>query len=115
MNAAIVVKFGTPKAGREALGLQVLGESMALWERLASEGRCEPAEIYLFNSGGGMTVIKGEESQLLQLLVDEEITANRIRAMAIVDDVTMEVATTGDGIQQRVDLYGKEMSNLGLM
>ena len=115
MDAAIVVKFGPPRAGREGLGLQVFAASMEMWERLVAQGRCEPAEVYLFSNGGGMTIAKGEESSLIQLMVDDEFVAMRMRALAICDGLTTELTTTGEGIEPRMTVYAKEMAELGLL
>ena len=115
MNAAIIVKFGAPKMGREAMAMQVLGESMQLWDRFASEGRCEAAEIFIGSGGGGMTIARGDRAKLSELMFDDDFIAMRMRASSIAEDVQVDLAVTGEGMQHQVELYAKELANMGLM
>lgn len=116
-TGAIVVRWGQNVPGREAKGLEVFGNALALCERYAKEGRIHGHKEYFNVTGtdGGFQVIDGELDQLAQIVVDDEFRRVCAEASAVVTDFDVELCQGGTdaSVQDGTTRYVAAMQALG--
>ena len=115
-DAGLFIGWGAPIRGREARGLEVLGESLAYYSRLQQEGVIESFETAILEPHGGdlqgFILLRGSEERLAQLRVDDEFVRLSTRASLIVDGVGVIGAALGDGLEQAIGTYRDAVSEL---
>ncbi len=115
-DAGLFIGWGAPVRGREAKGLEVLGEALAYYGRLQQEGVIEGFETaFLEPHGGdlqGLVLIRGSQEKLAQLRVDDEFVRLSTRADLIVEGLGVIGAALGVGLEQAIATYQEAISEL---
>ena len=115
-DAGLFIGWGAPIRGREAKGLEVLGEALAYYGRLQQEGAIESFETALLEPHGGdlqgFILLRGSEERLAQLRVDDEFVRLSTRASLVVEGVGVIGASLGDGLEQAIGTYQQAVSEL---
>ena len=117
---ALFIGWGEVVRGREQLGLQVFGEAIEYYGKLQQEGRIERFEPFLlgFHAGdlAGFILMHGERAQLDEVRADPEFVRLSARANAVVDNLGIVDAFTGEELGTRMQLFGEvgqEMPQVG--
>jgi len=115
-EAGLFIGWGAPVRGREAKGLEILGESVAYYGRLEQEGRIESFETVLLGAHGGdlegFVLLRGSADQMLALRADDEFERLTIRAQLIVENVGVVDAVLGEGIESTLGRYEAAVGEL---
>jgi hypothetical protein len=116
-DAGLFIGWGAPIRGREAKGLEVLGEALSYYARLQQEGVIESFETVLLEPHGGdlqgFVLVRGGEERLAQLRVDDEFVRLSARASLIVEGVGVIGAALGDGLEPAISTHQDAISELG--
>ena len=115
-DAGLFIGWGAPVRGREAKGLEVLGEALAYYGRLQQEGAIESFETALLEPHGGdlqgFIILRGSEARLAELRVDDEFVRLSTRASLVVEGVGVIGAALADGLEQAIGTYQQAVSEL---
>lgn len=99
---ALFLGWGPVVRGREQTALQVFQETLEYYGKLQQEGRIESFEPVLIAPHGGdlagFVLLRGERSKLDEIRSSEEFERAVSRAVAVVDDVGVINAFTGDAL-----------------
>lgn len=115
MDAALVVTWSEPIPGREKQALDYAAESDAYWNQRASEGRCSPPEWFVFTSGNGMWLVKGDREALLALFLSPESQRLATEGELLLQDFTCEFVRTGPAAEAHVREYAEVARQLALV
>ena len=115
-DAGLFIGWGEPVTGREAKGLEVLGEALAYYGKAEEEGRIESHEtVLLYPHGGelsGFILIRGSEAQIAALRAEDEFERITTRATLVVQNVGVVDASLGDGLQSTIGVYQAAVTDL---
>ena len=115
-DAGLFIGWGEPVTGREAKGLEVLGEALAYYGKAEQEGRIESHEtVLLYPHGGelsGFILVRGSEAQIAALRAEDEFERLVTRAALVVQNVGVIDAALGDGLQAAIGVYQTAVSDL---
>ena len=108
---ALFLGWGQVVRGREQLALQVFQESIAYYGKLQKDGQIDGFETFLLapHSGDldGFIMMRGEQSKLDAIRSSPEFLRIVTRAGAVVDNVGVVSAYTGDALSQVMGLFGE--------
>ena len=116
-TGAIFFSWGPPVRGREMQGLEVFGEALQYYEELAKEGRIIGHREYFFaNRDGGCMILEGLLTDLHQLTQEDRFLKLQLKAGAIVEDFTMDMAMGGTDqtVNEGMTLYTEALGELGI-
>jgi hypothetical protein len=115
-DAGLFIGWGAPITGREAKGLDVLGEAIAYYGRIQQQGVIESFETVLLDPHGGdlqgFILLRGSEETLGRLRVDDEFVRLTARASLIVQSLGVIGAALGDGLEKSIGTYQQAVSEL---
>jgi hypothetical protein len=107
---ALFVGWGQVVRGREQLALQVFQETIAFYTQLQEDGRIASFDATLLAPHGGdlagFLLMHGEQSSLDSIRASEEFVRLLGRAGAVVDNVGVVSAYTGDALGQVMGIFG---------
>jgi hypothetical protein len=119
MDGAIFIRWGRPVPGREAKGLEVLAAAQSTYDDLAKAGRIrEHREYFAINAtSGGCMIVEGEIEELAKLMHSPEQLALNVKASAVVEDFTTQLAAGGtdQGVQNIMGIYMQAEQELGYL
>ena len=119
MNGAVVIRWGTSRAGREAKGLEVFGSTVAHFENMAKQGRIHGHREYFSITGrdGGFMMLEGEVAELTRIISEEETLKINATASAIVHDFEIQVYAGGTDqtVSELTRNYAESVQQLGYM
>lgn len=108
---ALFLGWGQVVRGREQLALQVFQESIAYYGKLQEEGEIDGFETFLLapHSGDldGFIIMRGEQSKLDAIRSSPEFLRVVTRAGAVVNNVGVVSAYTGEALGQVMGLFGE--------
>jgi hypothetical protein len=114
---SLFIGFGTPVRGREARAVEVFGEFMAMFGRMAGDGRIESVEPTLIDPHGGdlggFFLVKGTKDQCAALPNDPEFRKAMIDAGLIVDNIGAVPALSGEAVGPEMADYAAALSKVG--
>jgi hypothetical protein len=106
---ALFLGWGPNVRGRELKGLEVFQEALEYYGRLQQEGRLESFEPVLVapHGGdlGGFILARGERKALDEITSSPEFLRLTTRATAVVDDVGVIPAYTGEALAQQMAVF----------
>jgi hypothetical protein len=106
---ALFLGWGQVVRGREQLALEVFQESIAFYGKLQEDGRIDSFETFLLapHSGdlAGFIIMHGEQSTLDSVRSSQEFLRVISRAGAVVDNVGVVSAYTGEALGQLMGLF----------
>lgn len=115
---ALVIGWGPVVRGRELKAFEVFEESIAYYGELQQSGRIDSFEpVLLAPHGGGLAgliLIRGSRASLDEIRSSEEFRLLTARAGAIVDEIGVIDAYTGEALGQQMATFrsvAEEMAN----
>src|SRR4051794_4473841 len=107
-SEALFIGWGQVVRGREKQALQVFQESMEYSGKLQQDGKIESFEVVILSPHGGdlagFVIARGDRSGLAQVRFSDDFERLIARASAIVDNVGVLPAYTGDALAQQIAL-----------
>jgi hypothetical protein len=120
-KGALVSTWGSPVRGREMKGLDVFGEALTYFDKLAKQGRIQGVRTYVANTGdmtvlAGMLIVEGELSELQAVQLEPEYQKITAKAENIVDHLTIHLMTGGspDDIAEAIGSATETLGELGI-
>jgi hypothetical protein len=108
---ALFVGWGQVVRGREQLALQVFQETVGYYARLQEEGAIDSFDATLLAPHGGdlagFFIIHGDQTALDSVRASPEFLRVITRAGAVVDNVGVVTAYTGEALAQVMGLFGE--------
>lgn len=115
-NAALVISYGLPIAGREKVSLNVFSDGVTHFGKLAAEDKCAEPEIFHRPYGGGFMIIKAEDSETIyEILALEETRELIANAEFTTSDFEFHVYHTGEKLMENMAFYSTVGSDLGYL
>ena len=116
-DRALFVGFGQPVRGREERAVEVFGQFVDMFGRMASDGRIESMDVTLLDPHGGdlsgFFMVHGSEEQCSALSMDEEFRRVCIDAGLIVENFGVVPAATGNAVMQEMTMYTEAVAKVG--
>jgi hypothetical protein len=116
---ALFLGWGQVVRGREQLALEVFQESIAYYTKLQQDGQIEGFDAYLLAAHAGdldgFIIMRGEQSALDSIRSSPEFLNIVTRAGAVVDNVGVVSAYTGDALGQVMGVFGAVAQDLPQM
>lgn len=116
-DRALFVGFGAPVRGREQRAVEVFGEFLQMFGRMAADGRIEDMEVTLLDPHGGelggFFLVKGSEAQCAALPNDDEFRRAVIDADLIVENFGVVPGVVGDGVEREMGMYAEAIAKVG--
>jgi hypothetical protein len=113
---ALFLGWGPVVRGREQLALEVFQESIAYYGKLQQDGRIESFDAMLLapHSGdlAGFIIMRGEQASLDSIRSSPEFLRVVTRASAVVDNVGVVPAYTGEALGQLMGIFGEVSQQL---
>jgi hypothetical protein len=113
--AAIVFTYGRPWAGREKLAFEAFQDAIAFFGKRAVDGLCDSPIAYMPASGGGMMIVHGDRTRLLEIIEDEEFARMYLRAGYAVPDLAYQIMAVGDAAIEAMGMWAGVGSEMGLI
>jgi hypothetical protein len=116
-DEALFLGWGEVVRGREAKAVQVFNESVEYYAKLQQEGKIESFEPWFLAPHGGdldgFILIRGERSQLDEVLRSPEFESLQTRVGLIVDRVGVVHAATGETLARLMGQFQEATADLG--
>ncbi len=106
MQAAMVVTWTHPIAGREAKALEYGDQVMKYWQERAREGKCSEPEIFFSEHGTGLWMVKGDRDTLLQIHDTDEARLLTMKGELLLEAFTAEFFYAGEDAIDQMTRYG---------
>jgi hypothetical protein len=114
---ALLICWGPVVRGRELKALEVFQETLSYYGKLQQEDQIEGFEpVLIAPHGGGLAgyiLMRGERSRLDEIRSSDEFRKLTARAAAIVDDVGVIDAYTGEALAQQMAMFRAVSEELG--
>jgi hypothetical protein len=115
---ALFLGWGPVVRGRELKALEVFQETLTYYGSLQQDGRIDSFEpVLLTPHGGGLAgfiLLRGARTSLDEIRSSEEFQRLVTRAAAIVDDIGVIDAYTGEALGQQMNRFRSVSDELGL-
>jgi len=119
MTGAVVFRWGSNVAGREATGLEAFGTAIERFEALAKQNRIHSHREYIALTGqlGGFMIVEGDVEELQKIMIEPETLALNSKAEAIVHDFSITLYGGGSDatVQELMGTFAGALSELGYM
>ena len=112
MDAAMIVTWHGTIAGREEKALAYAAEVMEFWGRRASEGRSSQPEIFMFENGAGIWMVKGDRDELIKIHDTDEAQLLTVKGELLLDHFHLEFAYAGQSAAAQLALFGQAVKSL---
>ena len=113
-NAALMLSYTKPVAGREAKAMEVFADALTIYGKLAADGKCAEPEVFHHLVGGGMFIIRCEDIEAaVELLELDEVRHLFDEAVFTVEDFDVEIMVTGERRMGNMSLYTAIGTELG--
>ncbi len=114
---ALFLGWGPVVRGRELKALEVFQETITYYGTLQQDGRIDSFEPVLIGPHGGdlagFIVLRGARASLDEIRSSDEFRRLVARAGAIVDDIGVLDAYTGEALAQQMSLFRSVSEELG--
>ena len=113
-NAALLMTYRMPVPGREAKAMEVFADALTAFGKLAADDKCAAPEVFHHLSGGGMFIVKTEDTEAAYEILDiEDIRKILDTALFAVADFNVEVMITGEKLMTNMSVYAGIGTELG--
>jgi hypothetical protein len=107
-DSAIVITWGTPLVGREAMSLNLFMEVIQFWEGKKAQGAVSDFRSYLAGNGaisaqGGFMLIEGDRTKLDALQDSDDFRNHLVKAIHMLSGVEVRSYDTGAAIGKNVE------------
>jgi hypothetical protein len=114
---ALFLGWGPVVRGRELKALEVFQETLTYYGTLLQDGRIDSFEpVLLAPHGGGLAgfiILRGARGSLDEIRSSDEFRQLVARAAAIVDDIGVIDAYTGEALAQQMSVFRDVSAELG--
>jgi hypothetical protein len=115
-KGAIFIGWGQLLPGYREKSMKVFNEAMQFWTRLQKQGEIESFEPVILGAHGGdlagFCLLRGDREKLNRLRMSPEFMNLTIRAELTTSSVGVIDAIMGDGLQNFLADYQKQVSEL---
>ena len=113
---ALFLGWGQVVRGREQMALEVFQETIAYYNKLQEDGQIESFDTTLLAPHGGdlagFVLMHGEQASLDAIRSSPEFLRIVTRAGAVVDNVGVVTAYTGEALGQLMGIFGEVSQGL---
>ena len=109
MQAAMVVTWTHPIAGREQKALEYAAEVQDFWGKQAREGRCSEPQMFFSERGTGLWIVTGEREALMQVHDSDESRLLTMKGELLLEAFSADIVYTGDGALDYMKRYGSAL------
>jgi hypothetical protein len=114
MKGAIVYTWSKPVPGREAKGVEFMGETNARLEKYVADGTISDYAWYISgHSSSGLLIMRGEMEKLSELQSDPESLTANVKGSLLNVDFEWGYYVTGDTVDLLMGVYEQEVSAVG--
>jgi hypothetical protein len=114
---ALFIGWGAVVRGREKQALQVFQESIEYYGKLEQEGRIESFDVLLLAPHGGdlngFVILHGDRQGLAEIRFSDEFERLIGRAAAIIDNLGVVPAYSGEALAQQMALFQQVADEFG--
>lgn len=115
-HAAIVTTWGSSVPGREAKAIEAFMDYLTLMGKQAADGNVsEPEAYFKYDGSGGMGVVRGDSTKLLELWESDDFREMISKAQLTVQDLHTEMYAAGDSVQNMVGNFTRVAGEMGYM
>ncbi len=115
-EAALVTTWGSTVPGREGKAIETFMDYLTLWGKQAADGNVSEPEAFLrYDGSGGMGVVRGDSTKLLEIWESEEFRDVIARAQLTVQNLHTEMYGAGDSVQETVGTFTRVAGDMGYM
>jgi hypothetical protein len=114
---ALFIGWGAVVRGREKQALQVFQESMEYYGKLQQDGKIESFDVLLLAPHGGdlngFVILRGDRQGLAGIRFSDEFERLIARAAAIIDNLGVVPAYSGETLAQQMALFQQVAEEFG--
>ena len=115
-QAALVTTWASSVPGREAKSLEAFSDYLTVMGKKAADGLIsEPEAYFKYDGSGGMGVVRGDSSTLLELWESDDFRDVIARAQLTVQDLHTEMYAAGDTVGDTVGNFTRIAGEMGYM
>jgi hypothetical protein len=115
-EAALVTTWENSVPGREAKAIETFMDYLTLLGKQAADGHLSQPEAYLkYDGSGGMGVVRGDSTKLLELWESEDFRNVLASAQLTVQSLHTEMYAAGDSVQESVGNFTRVAGEMGYM
>lgn len=115
-EAAMVTTWGNSVPGREAKAIETFMDYLTLLGKQAADGNMSEPEAYLrYDGSGGMGVVRGDSTKLLELWESDDFRDVIAKAQLTVQNLHTEMYAAGDSVQDTVGNFTSVAGEMGYM
>lgn len=113
-----VIGWTGVRTGRERKAIEVWGETLAFYDKAATDGRIESVEPIGFPGGlrgliGGL-VIRGDETQIETFVASQDFMEHFARGSLVAEELTVARCNFGSQTASTVGNYFAQLDALGI-
>lgn len=110
MQAAMVVTWTHPIAGRETKALEYGAEVQDYWGKRAAEGKCTEPELFFSERGAGLWMVKGDRDVLIQIHDTDEARMLTLKGGLLLEGFSVDFCYTGKAADDYLMQFGAALS-----
>jgi hypothetical protein len=115
-HAAMVTTWGNSVPGREGKAIEAFMDYLTLMGKQAADDKIsEPEAYFKYDGSGGMGLVRGDSSMLLELWESDDFRAMISKAQLTVQDLRTEMYAAGDTVQDLVGTFTQTAGEMGYM
>ena len=115
-HAAMVTTWESSVPGREAKAIEVFMDYLTILGKQAADGNVSEPEAYLrYDGSGGMGLVRGDSTVLMELWESDEFRDVLARAQLTVQNLHTELYAAGDTVQDTVGNFTRVAGEMGYM
>lgn len=115
-HAAMVTTWGSSVPGREGKAIEAFMDYLTLLGKQAADDKIsEPEAYFKYDGSGGMGLVRGDSSTLLELWESEDFRTMIAKAQLTVQDLHTEMYAAGDTVQDLVGNFTRVAGEMGYM
>ena len=116
MQAALVTTWDSTVPGREGKAIETFMDYLTLWGKQAADGNVSEPEAYVkYDGSGGMGLVRGDSTKLLEIWESQEFREVIARAQLTVQNLHTEMYSAGDSVQESVGNFSRVAGEMGYM
>ncbi len=116
-NAALMIKWGLPRQGREFRALEEFMAHTQYWAEIKAKGEIADYRVYGPTTGNmelsaGFVILEGTTAQIDKYRSNEAFRTRLDRVNIVAQNVSVEQLEMGDGMAQRMQRYGTSLKEV---
>jgi hypothetical protein len=95
--------------------LEVFGAFEEFWEKRTHEGKVSGRDAYLERSGRGMSVVRGDSRDLIEVTESDEYLDTMDKAILVTEGIESRIMYTGASLERILTSYANAGRSLGFI